>query len=94
MTIPLTDTFLLSTTISAQNRSEILAKGIPALSRSTGGTEVEGAKLNSNANDHKNGWGRSGGDYDTRWLHNDMREMAHPYTYKLYDELVLQGGMK
>ena len=33
-----------------------------------------------------NGWGRT--DYNQRWLHCDLKDMAYFYIYKLYDELV------
>lgn len=43
---------------------------------------------------HKNGWPRSGGDYNDRWLHNDIREIAYLYVYNVFDEIVNKGEMK
>ena len=86
---------LLSNPISQDNINQILAKGIPALSRPTGGNLINGAKVNHDVNgdDFKNGWGRNDPDYHDRWLHSDMKDMAYPYTHKIYDKLIEEGGL-
>ena len=85
-------------------RNEILAKGIPALSESTGRTAfvfpvniVEPRNFNMNMDfmpDDGIEWPRNSGDYDGRWCHSDMKDVAFFYTHKLFKRLVTEGGLK
>ena len=89
-------TTMFSSTITTQNVNSILALGVPALSRAAGGNAISvGGFVNYNDEDNKpNGWPRSGGTYQNRWLHSDFRAMAYLYTYDLFNEIVSQGGLQ
>jgi len=41
-----------------------------------------------------NGWLNRGDDYGTRWLHNDLKNVAYLYNYSLFEKLVDVGGLK
>lgn len=89
---------MFSSNITAQVVNEIIAQGVPALSYAAGGNSINipgfyNYNMDVNAN-KPNGWGRGGGNYDTRWLHSDLKNMAYLYTYKLFNELVSQGGLQ
>lgn len=79
-----------------------LAKHVPALSSPVGGTNVtaECIALNVDLSDERKGvsrpnrWGRNHVNYGTAWLHSDMKDMAHFYVYKLYEQLVQKGNLK
>ena len=88
-----------SSNITAQGVSDIIAQGVPALSYAAGvnSFSLPGLDRNYDADSpaHKpNGWGRSGGAYDTRWLHSDLKSMAYFYTYDLFNELASRGGLQ
>lgn len=88
---------MFTSNITAQVRSDIIAQGIPALSCAAGLNALTppGWDRNYDADDHKpNGWGRDSDTYHTRWLHNDLKNMAYLYTYELFNELVSQGEMQ
>ena len=90
---------MLSSNIPAQGVSDLIAQGVPALSYATGVNSFSLPGLNRNYDAdspaHKpNGWGRSGGAYDARWLHSDLKNMAYLYTYDLFSEIVSRGGLK
>ena len=90
---------MFSSNITAQVQNDIIAQGVPALSYAAGVNSVSLPGLNKNydadSQDHKpNGWGRSGGDYDTRWLHSDLKNMAYLYTYDLFNQIVSRGGLQ
>ena len=76
-----------------------LAKHVPALSSPVGGTNVvlgtriENQDLNE-PNNYRNGWGRNHPTFKKSWLHSDMKDMAHFYVYKLYEQLVRKGNLK
>ena len=93
-------TKMFSTNIEYNAVNSLLAKGIPALSPPIGINAVN-ALITSSGNKNinitqfkVNGWGRSGGDYDTRWLHSDFRDMGYFYTSGMYDDIVIKGGLK
>jgi hypothetical protein len=90
-------TAMFSPVIDPDDVNDILPKGVPALSHGAGHNRVNGAVRNYDAeeNEHKpNGWGRSGGEYDTRWLHGDFKNMAYFYTYDLFDQIVSEGELR
>ena len=33
-------------------------------------------------------------DYKDRWLHSDLKVMAYPYVYPLFDDFVKRGELK
>jgi hypothetical protein len=40
-------------------------------------------------------WGRPlGQDYEDRWLHSDLKNMAYFYTHLLFDTLADEGDLK
>jgi hypothetical protein len=82
---------------------EMLAKGIPALSHPIGAGSVGEAKgaanFDTNATaiiERPNGWPQVNRGFEdrTRWLHNDVKDVAYFFTYKLFDKLVDEGGLK
>jgi len=89
---------MFSSNITSAARNELLAKGIPALSPAAGKTAVfdENRAFNMNtAFKPENGaWGRNHEDYEKRWLHSDMKDMAFFYTHNLFDKLVKEGSLE
>jgi len=91
-------TTMFSSNITAQVQNDIIAQGVPALSYAAGENAINiPGFYNYNLDDSvnkPNGWGRSGSPYYDRWLHSDLKNMAYLYTYKLFNELVSQGGLQ
>jgi predicted outer membrane repeat protein len=87
---------MFSSNILTEAVNGILAQGVPALSYPAAVTNISLAGFyNFDAEDNQpNGWGRSGGTYDTRWLHNDLKNMAYLYTYSLFDRIVSEGALE
>lgn len=92
--------FMFTNSIPAVRRKQILAKGIPALSKSIGycsiggqGGFLEEVNLTEQIS-RPNGWGRTHDVYGQRWLHSDIRDMAYMYVFKLYDRLVEKGNLR
>jgi hypothetical protein len=74
------------------NRNRLLAEMVPTLSNAAGANEIPnmGAENNFNMPSvFKNGWpdGRDNGD----WLHSDLKTVAYPFIYPLYDKIVELG---
>jgi len=79
--------------------NEMLAMGLPAMSPAAGQTNLPGfngpPSRNINISTLKeNGWPRDHETYHTRWLHSDCKDIAYFYTYKLFEELITEGGLK
>jgi len=81
----------------------MLGMGIPALTPAVGITRIKPSiltgerQINLNEGDFKpNGWPVEGhgSPYDGRWLHNDIKEAAYFYNYKLFDYMVGAGGLR
>jgi len=53
-----------------------------------------GGQMDMNVDFHPSGWPRTGGEYGTRWLHNDMKDVAYFYTASLFDDVVQKGQLK
>lgn len=94
---------MFTNSIPAALRNELLASAIPALSPAAGKTAfgfppgtVGEHNFNMNADFRPEGgaWGRNHEDYETRWLHSDMKNMAYFYTHKLFDRLVEEGNLQ
>lgn len=74
-----------------------LAECVPAISSPVGGTRIcvdKVENLDLNSSDYRDGWGRPPPQKNHFWKHSDMKDMAYFYVFKLYDELVLNGGLK
>jgi hypothetical protein len=86
---------MFSATISQQNINNIHAKGIPALSLAAGRAYVGGTSGSLDMNeDIPNGWGRNDATYQDRWLHSDIKNMAYPYTFDIFNNIVTAGGLQ
>ncbi len=93
---------MFSPTITKANQDMILAKAIPVLSGPTGSraisfppsvTEKRDFDMNTEF-ERPSGWPRSDGDYGTRWLHNDIKNVAYFYNFCLFDDFVQKGSLK
>ena len=82
-----------------------LAECVPAISSPVGGTRITFARVSKNTNidmnddsstgvKRVNGWGRPFVNGQRPWKHSDMKDMAYFYVFRLYDDLVLKGGLK
>ena len=87
---------MFASNITFAARNEILAKAIPALSPPAGKARIGMKNFNMNVDGRpQNGsWGRNDADYQSRWLHSDMKDMALFYTYRFFDQAVSAGGLK
>jgi hypothetical protein len=95
---------MLTNSIPAALRNELLAKGIPALSGATGtmsvsitddsGNAIPGRNQDMNSVARPNGWPRLHAVYEDRWLHSDLKDVAFFYTFKLFENLVTTGVLK
>jgi hypothetical protein len=92
---------LQSSNITINDRNQLLALGIPALSGPVG-SRILGSpekplimeNLNMNSLVSPNNWGRNHADYGTGWLHTDIVNMAFFYNYKLFEDIVNKGGLQ
>jgi hypothetical protein len=78
---------------------ELLTMGIPALSYPAGVTDIEKnnfreISFNMEDFDQDNGWLNRGDPYGTRWLHNDLKNVAFLYNYSLFDKIVDDGELE
>lgn len=84
----------------------MLGMGIPALTPSIGRVPIRdviipaerqiimNVSLSSGVDFKPNGWPNRGTPYYTKWLHNDMINMAYFYNYKLFDSIADTGEVK
>ena len=78
----------------------MLAQGIPTITPAVGNTALpdtfdENRRVNLNESSFKpNEWPNRGREWQTRWLHSDMKDVAYYYNYELYRYIVEQGGLK
>lgn len=97
--------WLVGTNALSQSQiDETLGLGIPALTPSTGRTQLpvyviplaHQKELNSapNTGFKPNGWPNRGDPDFQNWLHNDMKDVAFFYNYKLFDMIVTEGDLK
>jgi len=99
--------WLVGSAVLSQSRTdEMLAMGIPALTPSTGRTllptvsDQRQQDLNSPVGEASafkpNGWPTEGHEApdDGRWLHNDMKDVAHYYTHRIFERIRDAGGLK
>ena len=90
---------MLQAAITPATRNLIVASAIPALSGAAGRTDMDTQAMddwdmNTLGKPEGGAWGRSGEPYDTRWLHNDIRNMAYLNTHKLFDGLIELRGLQ
>jgi hypothetical protein len=83
-----------------QVRAEMLGVGLPALSHAAGANSVSvfvdsGGDRNIPLMSFETGWPseRIAGQYGTRWLHSDLKDVAYPFNHELHDTLVQLGGL-
>jgi hypothetical protein len=79
---------------------EHLAKGIPALSRSTGqirlinNHSITSFDLNDDSA-HLNGWWRPNDKtFKNRWMHSDIKNVAYFFIYDIFEKIVSDGEIK
>jgi hypothetical protein len=89
----------LGNSTAANHRNQILAEAIPALSLPVGANETSkfddyGTRnfnmpsLYADKNQWPNGTTTQGGVAVPNWHHSNMREVAYPYLFTFYDQLV------
>ena len=95
---------MFSSSIPYEDRCEILAYGIPALSGPAGtrylkflqNPEIDDAR-NVDMNDCRSNnqqWGRDGYPFYQRWLHSDWKNMALPYVMPLFEQFKVKGCLQ
>ena len=102
------DWLIGSNTLSQEQVNFMLGMGIPALTPSTGRTELdisiipEGQQFDLNNTDpdrtifqaNFTNWPNRGDPDYRNWLHNDMKGVAYLFTYPLFDKVITVGGLK
>lgn len=81
---------------------ETLAKYIPAVSGAAGKRSIFAAydrDINMNFDSEQgvvraNGWGRNHPQYESSWLHSDMKDMAYFYVFKFFEKAKVTGGIE
>lgn len=92
---------MFSSAISYFNQCEILAYAIPSLSAPAGTSQLNFSGL-AKADDNRNidmntcrtdskKWGRMDRNYNQRWLHSDLKNMALPYIRTLFEQIKEKG---
>lgn len=82
------------------NRDRLLAEAIPARTGAAGRNVVSSFPNNTDMQVKfiktvgSIVWPRKSIQFNNIWLHSDIREMAYPYIYSLFDHFVLKGGFK
>ena len=98
-----TDITIGANSIDYTRRARLLAEAFPAMTLPTGGNEtVVTSALNISNTNMESEFQRVGlwpRERDSnKWLHSDIREVAYPYIYNLFDELTKQlnttGGLQ
>ena len=81
--------------------NSLLAQGIPTLTPAVGNSSMSEIFRNPDRSQDLNSasfksedWPNRGGDWQTRWLHSDMKDVAYYYAFKLFRYIVEQGGLK
>ena len=90
-------------TINAEDRYRAMAYNVPAISKPMGMAAVSRDFVDSydmNANEDSgrivrpNGWARTGAPYLMRWLHSDIKDMSYYFSYRVFEEIINNGGLK
>ena len=80
-----------------ENKVGLLNHVVPAMSQAAGRCELKAANGNNRNLDtdtYRQGWGRNGGSYNTRWLHCDLKDMAYFYNFKAWDSITIDGNFR
>lgn len=76
--------------VAQDNHNILLAGFVPSRTLASAKYSVNNLIVgrNTNMENEENNWPaeRIGKKYDERWLHNDIREVAYLYTYKIFDK--------
>ena len=88
-------------TIPLLVRGAHLAQGIPALTPAAGRMLFGDTGLRSRSFDcnealhigRPNGWPQRS-NYQERWCHSDMKDVAYFFVFKFYDKAIEKGGLK
>ena len=92
---------LMNTNMTNDEVDEMLTMGIPSLSYPAGRKHIapddDGFSFDMNSSPDTfrlNGWLNRGAPYGTRWLHNDLKNVAYVYNYSLFDKIVDDGELE
>jgi hypothetical protein len=89
-----------SPNLSRLQINSLLAQGIPTLTPAVGNSSLsdtfdESRRANLDGSSFKpNEWPNRGRDWNTRWLHSDMKDVAYYFNFKLYKYIIENGGLK
>ena len=99
---PLLDPGTTGSEEARKTRNELLSRAIPATSAAIGRSYSTAVKDNFNINMQVKSkttktigedmfvyWPRSNG----RWLHSDIKDVAYPYLFGLFDDIICSGGL-
>ena len=79
-------------------REKVLSDGIPALSNPAGGNTLGiVVYANHDISTDETGWPASrlaNDQLNTRWLHSDIVNVAYPFTHKVFEQIITDGGLK
>lgn len=79
---------MFSAAIPSNTVAEILACVIPALSGPSGSRNLSDfGDYDMNNLDENAPWGRNSGPYENRWLHSDIKNMALPFTFRVFQQI-------
>ena len=100
----LSPSWMNSPELSQLQIDSMLAQGIPTITPAVGNTRIEVTdplfvthftQENLDSPSFKSeGWPNRGRDWQTRWLHSDMKDVAYYFNFKLYEFIVNRGGLK
>ena len=82
--------------LSRRRINSLLAMGIPTLTPAVGNQALGGQESCKNLQSTEfrpNGWPNRGRDWQTRWLHGDMKDVAYYFNFKLYKHIIENGGL-
>jgi len=87
---------------AAANRNRILSDAIPVLTLPIGANYVTNlderaggtVNFNMNTSQFQNGWPARAGFELGKWHHSDIRDVAYPYNYKFFNQVVDLGNLK
>jgi hypothetical protein len=88
------------TDVNYNLRAQILGDGIPALSNAAGGTSMVNSFGVPDADREMNAYRL--GNYgqglwpisDNRWHHSDIVNVAFPFNYKIFNQIITDGGLR
>ncbi len=88
---------IFSASIDSSIVNEVLAKGVPVLSYATGVTNLFSLPASRNYNmvsEKPVLWPRDHETYGKRWLHSDIKDVAYPYVYRTFGQIVEKGKLQ